>query len=207
MNVCCRTLLALVIVEAALLRPLAPLQQHYPRGRAVALQLVPPDAASGDAASAKQQKPKSQADRFLVEFTCNKCGNRNSHSISRLAYTKGTVIVTCPSCKASHLIADNLNWIEDDFKNIEAFMEKRGTPVTKLQAQNAPEGAVLGSIFEGRDDAPASEDKEASSTGAQHLDGITDGMAARIREAVRANKRKRAQEAMDPGRSAESSDE
>ena len=55
------------------------------------------------------QKPKSKRDRFELQFTCNMCNGRNSHSVSRHAYNKGTVIVTCPHCNATHLVADNLN--------------------------------------------------------------------------------------------------
>jgi len=57
----------------------------------------------------EQKKPKSKQDRFELQFTCNMCVGRNVHSISRHAYSKGTVIVTCPSCNATHLVADNLN--------------------------------------------------------------------------------------------------
>ena len=71
-------------------------------------------------------------DRFDMQFTCNLCGTRNEHSISRRAYTKGTVIVTCPGCNATHLVADNLNWIEDDFVNLEEYMAKQGTPITRI---------------------------------------------------------------------------
>merc|ERR1719230_2380770 len=99
----------------------------------------PPQAAAilaqqGAVLSSKgpQAKPKTKTDRFELAFTCNVCGGRNSHSISHHAYRKGTVIVTCPGCQATHLVADNLNWIEDDFSNLEEFMEKRGTPVTRV---------------------------------------------------------------------------
>ena len=74
---------------------------------------------TGDDSAQQQQKPKTKQDRFELQFTCNVCETRNTHSISRHAYTQGTVIVTCPGCNATHLVADNLNWIEDDFRNLE----------------------------------------------------------------------------------------
>ena len=69
-------------------------------------------------------------DRFDMQFTCKLCDTRNEHSISRRAYTKGTVIVTCPGCDATHLVADNLNWIEDDFVNLEFI--PRGTDTSPI---------------------------------------------------------------------------
>nr|VZI49177.1 unnamed protein product [Spirometra erinaceieuropaei] len=48
-----------------------------------------------------------------IEFTCNKCKNRTKKYFSKLAYTKGLVIIRCPSCQALHLIADNIGWIKE----------------------------------------------------------------------------------------------
>merc|ERR1719327_1739394 len=116
-----------------------------------------------------QQKPKSKTDRFEIMFTCNVCEGRNSHSISRHAYRKGTVIVVCPGCKAAHLIADNLNWIEKDFKNLEQYMAKQGTSVKRIEADGVAKVAA----------------EEASK-----LLGDEDEQAARIRAAVAAFKKR-----------------
>ncbi|VDN16713.1 unnamed protein product [Dibothriocephalus latus] len=48
-----------------------------------------------------------------IEFTCNKCKHRTKKYFSRQAYTKGLVIIRCPSCQALHLIADNIGWIKE----------------------------------------------------------------------------------------------
>ena len=84
-----------------------------------------------------QKKPKAKRDRFELQFTCNVCSAPNSHSISWHAYTKGTVIATCPGCQSSHLIADHLSWIEDEFQTLEQYMASRGTPVRRLVTDGA----------------------------------------------------------------------
>ncbi|VDM02746.1 unnamed protein product [Schistocephalus solidus] len=48
-----------------------------------------------------------------IEFTCNKCKSRSKKYFSKLAYTKGLIIIRCPSCQALHLIADNIGWIKE----------------------------------------------------------------------------------------------
>ena len=83
-----------------------------PRAAVILAQRVPSSKRA-------QSKPKRKRERFELQFTCNVCEAPNSHSISNHAYAKGTVLATCPGCQSAHLIADNLNWIEDDFRNLE----------------------------------------------------------------------------------------
>eukprot|EP00320_Phaeocystis_rex_P009618 CAMPEP_0119071934 /NCGR_PEP_ID=MMETSP1178-20130426/55780_1 /TAXON_ID=33656 /ORGANISM="unid sp, Strain CCMP2000" /LENGTH=214 /DNA_ID=CAMNT_0007053901 /DNA_START=45 /DNA_END=689 /DNA_ORIENTATION=+ len=141
------------------------------------------DAAKGEARP--QQQPKAMVDRFDLQFTCNLCDTRNEHSISRHAYTKGTVIVTCPGCNATHLVADNLNWIEDDFVNLEEFMAKQGKPVTRI-AKDGVAAAAAAAVAP----VPVEEPEATSATAGKNIDGISDDQAARIRDAVRRNKRR-----------------
>ena len=180
------------------------------RARVVrAMELLPDDADApgGKAAStgkgfAKQKKAKTKAktktDRFEVQFTCNVCEGCNTHSISRHAYTKGTVIVTCPHCKSAHLIADNLNWIENDFRNLEEFMEKRGTPVSRVVTDGTAVAATAAAASRAAQ-APAKSGSRAEGGGEEIdlLDGITEDMALRIRQAVRDRKRRQAEEAAE----------
>jgi hypothetical protein len=140
-----------------------------------------------------QTKQKTKQDRFVLQFVCNVCETKNTHSISRHAYNKGTVIVTCPGCNSTHLIADNLNWIEDDFRNLEEFMAKRGSPVTRVVTGGA--GVTAAAEAAAQQTTPAVSRAEPSEI--DKIDGITDEQALRIREAVRANKRRKSQQATD----------
>ena len=119
------------------------------------------------------------------------------------------MLVTCPGCQATHLIADNLNWIEDDFRNLEDYMAKRGTPVTRVVTDGvAAEAAARAASAEGgvepdeaSDDDGSGEsdpvvvDKRRPWAGTKPavppLEGITDEQARRIREAVRERKRRK----------------
>ena len=64
--------------------------------------------------------------KLYLQFTCKKCQERNSYTISKLAYEKGVVIVECQKCKNNHLIADNLKWFRDQNTNVEDLLRERG---------------------------------------------------------------------------------
>ncbi|KAL1510169.1 hypothetical protein AB1Y20_006500 [Prymnesium parvum] len=204
-----RLLLLLAAIGAADAALLAPPPAHIARSRAVPparaaaasacaadLELTPDD----DITDALPKKAKAKTDRFQVQFTCNVCEGANTHSISRHAYTKGTVIATCPGCKSAHLIADNLNWIEDDFRNLEEFMARRGTPVTRVVSGGTAVAATAAAAARAAQ-SPAASGSRAEGGGEEiaRLEGITEDMALRIRQAVRERKRRKAQEGEDAG--------
>lgn len=159
-----------------------------------AMELVPGDDLEEKMETEQRKKEKTKTDRFEIRFTCNVCEGANAHSISRHAYTRGTVIVVCPSCKSAHLIADNLNWIEDDFRNLEEYMERRGTPVTRVVRGGAAAAATAEAARAAGIPAASGTRVDGREGDIDRLDGITEDMAWRIRQAVRERKAKKARE-------------
>lgn len=80
-------------------------------------------------ASEEVLDPKHQ---MLIGFTCNVCSERSHHVMSKLAYTKGVVLIECPGCKNRHLIADNLGWFRDQKTTVEDIIQERGEAIRKI---------------------------------------------------------------------------
>lgn len=79
--------------------------------------------------SQKLETPKLKP-MLMLAFTCKKCDTRSSHTMSKQAYTKGTVLIQCPQCKNRHLIADHLKIFQDHSINIEDIMRAKGESVS-----------------------------------------------------------------------------
>ncbi|KAJ3417038.1 hypothetical protein HDV05_007520 [Chytridiales sp. JEL 0842] len=72
--------------------------------------------------------------RLLIGFTCKVCSTRSHKLMSKKAYEKGVVIITCDGCQSKHLIADHLGWFDTGKMEgtIEDIMRRKGEEVVKV---------------------------------------------------------------------------
>ncbi|KHJ35333.1 putative dnl zinc finger domain-containing protein [Erysiphe necator] len=70
-------------------------------------------------------------DEYELTFTCQPCGARSTHRISKQGYHHGSVLVSCPNCKNRHVISDQLKIFGDKITNIEDLLREQGHYVQK----------------------------------------------------------------------------
>ncbi|KAI0146538.1 DNL zinc finger-domain-containing protein [Pestalotiopsis sp. NC0098] len=92
----------------------------------------PSPPAGQEAKDDSQAKTRKQLEpHYELTFTCVPCGSRSSHTISKQGYHKGSVLITCPSCRNRHIISDHLNIFGDRQLTIEDIMRERGQLVKR----------------------------------------------------------------------------
>ncbi|EXJ82662.1 hypothetical protein A1O3_06476 [Capronia epimyces CBS 606.96] len=109
------------------------------------------------------RKPVSEDQpSYQLSFTCKPCLYRSSHRVTKHGYHHGTVLITCPSCKARHVIADHLKVFLDSRQTLEDILREKaekGEDFTKLLKKGQlgiRPGSVVGN--EGEEDIEFWED-------------------------------------------------
>ncbi|KAK9417788.1 putative DNL-type domain-containing protein [Seiridium unicorne] len=91
---------------------------------------VPP-AGKDDGTNGEKKPRKLMEPHYELTFTCVPCSSRSTHTISKQGYHKGSVLITCPSCRNRHVISDHLNIFGDRKLTIEDLMKERGQLVKR----------------------------------------------------------------------------
>ncbi|EHY60662.1 hypothetical protein ABEF92_001192 [Exophiala dermatitidis] len=109
-----------------------------------------------------QQEVAKDVPSYQLSFTCKPCLFRSTHKVTKHGYHHGTVLITCPSCKARHVIADHLKVFLDTKSTLEDILRERaekGQDFTKLLKKGKlgiRPGALVGN--EGEEDIEFWED-------------------------------------------------
>lgn len=71
-------------------------------------------SASASAVARSQDYPRNtqsgpeKPPAYELTFTCKPCKHRSTHRVSKQAYHKGSVLITCPECSNRHIMSDHL---------------------------------------------------------------------------------------------------
>ncbi|KAK8139017.1 DNL zinc finger [Apiospora sp. TS-2023a] len=90
-----------------------------------------PAALAASSPSDEIKQRKLQEPHYELTFTCVPCSDRSTHTVSKQGYHKGSVLITCPSCRNRHIISDHLNIFGDRKITVEDLMRERGQLVKR----------------------------------------------------------------------------
>ena len=81
---------------------------HASAGEAESAPAAAPSTTTSVSAAVESKPPPTNVPAYELQFTCKPCSHRSTHRVSKQGYLRGTTIITCPGCKARHLISDHL---------------------------------------------------------------------------------------------------
>ena len=90
-----------------------------------------PDPPSPSPPPTQQPPNVAQQPHYELTFTCNPCGARSRHRVSKQGYHHGSILIACPGCSNRHVISDHLRIFGDEATTIEDILRDKGELVRK----------------------------------------------------------------------------
>ncbi|KAI4867488.1 DNL zinc finger-domain-containing protein [Hypoxylon rubiginosum] len=125
-------------ISPSVLRPYPRLPRtQQPAARRFAHTIPKPRSPAAAATESTSTSSSPTKKRILLEphykltFTCVPCSGRSTHTISKQGYHKGSVLITCPSCRNRHIISDHLNIFGNRKITVEDLMREKGQLVKR----------------------------------------------------------------------------
>lgn len=91
----------------------------------------PSAQSSAPAAWPNATPTRTDVPHYQLTFTCKPCLTRSQHVVSKQGYHQGTVLISCPNCKARHLISDHLKIFSDKSVTLEDILREKGQTLEK----------------------------------------------------------------------------
>ena len=101
------------------------LDLSHTQSRSQSTQTTTPPSSVPTAPAEPLDEPQEEP-KYEVTFTCKPCLHRSTHRFTKRSYHRGTVIITCPSCKNRHVFADHLKIFADKGFTIEDLLRAKG---------------------------------------------------------------------------------